>query len=598
MPKIHILPEILANKIAAGEVVERPASIVKELLENAVDARAGHVVVNIEGGGRKRIVVADDGVGMEPDDLFLALERHATSKLASEADLFDIRSLGFRGEAIPSIASVTNLTIESRVRELDVGRRITVQGGIIRNVEEITMQPGTRVTASRLFHNTPVRLKFLKTPQTEMSHITDMFIRTALPLTEIHFRLDVDGKPNLEFPAGASPKDRLYILWGQRLTRRAVSFSSDTVEPRVSGYLILPEDSRTAPRHLYAYVNGRWVRDRLLHKAILDAYRPFLTKGRYPMALLFLDLNPAKVDVNVHPTKAEVRFTDPHRIYNLVVSNIKAALDAHARSEFLPRDVSEVEPWQVGRKQDYHPIRFKEASGGGRNLRGSGGNLHISEPVRPASVPAPRILETSSPQYRLPETSPVPFVKLLAQLGKSYILCETREGLLILDQHAAHERVTYEKLKLGAAGTSVSRQMLLTPEVVELSPKEFARIQDLRENLNAVGLEVRPFGERTIIIRRVPALLKQIDITALINELLDDTADTPPSSDEVGLLDHVLIVMACHGSIRSGQALSREEMETLVRDVLSLDSPLHCPHGRPIWKKITFTELEKELKRR
>ncbi|MBI4777211.1 MAG: DNA mismatch repair endonuclease MutL [Deltaproteobacteria bacterium] len=598
MPKIHILPEILANKIAAGEVVERPASIVKELLENAVDARAGHVVVNIEGGGRKRIVVTDDGMGMEPDDMFLALERHATSKLATEADLFDIRSLGFRGEALPSIASVTNLTMESRVRELDVGRRITVQGGVIRTVEEITMQPGARITASRLFHNTPVRLKFLKSSQTEMGHITDMFIRTALPLTEIHFRLDVDGKPNLEFPSGASPKDRLYILWGRQLAQRAVAFSSDTGDPRVSGYLVPPEDSRTAPRHVYAYVNGRWVRDRLLHKAILDAYRPFLTKGRYPMALLFLEVNPARVDVNVHPTKAEVRFTDPQRIYHLVVSNLKTALDAHARSELLPRDVPEIEPWQVGQKRDYHPIRFQEASGGDRNLRGSRSNLHISEPARPAVVPAPRVPETSSPQYRLQESSSLPLVKVLGQLGKSYILCETREGLLIFDQHAAHERVTYEKLKLDAAKTSVSTQMLLTPEVVELSPKEFARIQDLRENLNAVGLEVRPFGERSIIVRQVPALLKQVDVTALINELLDDTAETPPASGDAGPLDPVLIVMACHGSIRSGQALAREEMETLVREVLSLDSPLHCPHGRPIWKKITYTELEKELKRR
>ena len=593
MPKIHVLPEILANKIAAGEVVERPASIVKELLENAVDARSGHVVVNVDGGGRKRIIVTDDGVGMEPDDMFLALERHATSKLTSEADLFDIRSLGFRGEAIPSIASVTNMTIESRVRELEVGQRITIQGGVIRNVEEISMQPGTRITASRLFHNTPVRLKFLKTPQTEMSHITDMFIRTALPLSEIHFRLDVDGKPNLEFPSGASPKDRLYILWGQRLTERAVSFSSDTDEPRVSGYLVPPEDSRTAPRHLYAYVNGRWVRDRLLHKAILDAYRPFLTKGRYPMALLFLDVNPAKVDVNVHPTKAEVRFTDPQKIYHLVVSTIKAALDAHVRSDFLPRDFPEVEPWQVGQKQDYQTIPFKGASGGRRNMRPSGGELHISEPVRPAPVP-----DTSSSQHRFPETPPLPFAKVLGQLGKSYILCETREGLLIVDQHAAHERITYEKLKLDVAGTFVPRQMLLSPEVMELSPREFTRIQDLRENLKAAGLELRPFGERSVVIREVPALLKQVDVPALINELLDDLTDTPSSSDEAGMLERVLIVMACHGSIRSGQSLSREEMETLVRDVLSLDSPLHCPHGRPIWKRITFTELEKELKRR
>jgi len=610
--RIRVLPEALANKIAAGEVVERPASIAKELLENAVDAEARSIFVQLEAGGRKRIRVVDDGAGMEPDDLFLALERHATSKISREEDLYSVRSLGFRGEALPSIAAVSLMELESRVREREVGRRIRVDGGVVRKVEEISMQPGTRVTVSNLFHNTPARRKFLKSVETETAHVLDAFTRTALSLPNVHFRMDVDGRGNMDFPPCSSVKERLHLLWGREITERLLELSSGPETPRLHGYLVPPEISRTAPRYLFTYVNGRWVRDRWLHGAVLEAYRPFLTKGRYPLAALFLEVDPQAVDVNVHPSKAEVRFRSPRDIRELLVSAVRGALTRRGRASLAYRQ----DPWEGAfePRSETRPAPFprnrssRELSNGTRgfprrwNVSESGSSTALSQVEQPFPEVAPEALSVSrrfhENDLHPPAAAALQEPRVLGQLANRYILCEAAEGLLIVDQHAAHERILFEALKKGLEAVPAPRQLLAIPRVLELGPSEFQQWTLVQPILEAAGLELHPFGERTLMVRDVPVLLEHVDVGALVEELLDTLEDDSRREIVHEPLDRVLAVMACHASIRSGQALMQEEMSRLVRDLTNLPGPFHCPHGRPIWKHISYEYLERELKRR
>ncbi len=592
MPKIKLLPDILANKIAAGEVVERPASVLKELLENAVDAGADRIFAAVEGGGRKNITLVDNGCGMEPDDMLLAIERHATSKLIREEDLFAVRSLGFRGEALPSIASVSRLTLESRVADRETGQRILVEGGTVRNVEEIAMPVGTRISASRLFYNTPVRLKFLKSVSTEMQHVADGFIRTALACPDIRFELRVDGKKAMEFPKGTTLRDRLVFLWGRAIAGRTLDFSSGAGLPRVSGLLAPPEISRTAPRHLYVYVNGRPVKDRLIHKAVLDAYRPFLSKGAYPLAVLLLETDPAEVDVNVHPAKAEVRFRSPSKLYDLVVRAVEGGLASETPDGIAATrsrsSTGRAPDW--GRRPGDGMPRFAAVP-----ARPIEGRRH--EVREPAASPVPAQPEESVEQLRLPSMEPAPLLKVIGQLGKSYILLETDEGLLIVDQHAAHERIVYHRLKNSLAQGPVPRQALVSPAILDLTPRESLVLKDLREELGAAGIELEPFGETTYLVRTIPAVCAGLEATVVVRDVLARIEGPSQRREGGSAMEHVLASMACHGSVRSGRALNQLEMEALVEDLMALKGPHHCPHGRPVWKRVDYPEILRDLKR-
>ncbi len=603
MTRIRILPESLANKIAAGEVVERPASVVKELVENSLDAGATKISVEVLGGGKQEITVVDNGSGMGHDDAILSLERHATSKIADDGDLFAIKTLGFRGEALPAIASVSHLEIVSCRPRDTVGTRVWAEGGVIRDVREMAVRPGTTVTVSRLFYNTPARLKFTRGADTEFDHIESVFVRMALAHPEIHVRLYHDDKEIFDFPPSKDIDSRLRALWGTEVAERLIGIDTQTSEPvRVHGFLSPPDISRSAGRHVHTFINGRWVNDPLVRNAVFAAYRPFLTKGRYPLAAIFLELDPGRVDVNVHPTKNEVRFAASHAVYEAVRNGVYHAL-LSAPSERLTVPIPS-------------PGTFGFSGQTSRDFpypQGGYPAWKVSEPLTsPLSFPGPLPHEVFPPLSAGPETTgtiafPVPdeetsglahgFI-VLAQLGNAYIVCQASDGLVIIDQHAAHERIVFEKLRRTYSSPTPPPTQTLIPMVLDLSRSDYAAVARATEKLGRLGLTVEPFGGTSIVVKATPAPVPSHEVGDLIAELADSLQGLDPSAEEETFLDRTLMVMACHGSVRARQQLSMEEMKRLVDDLARLDVPLHCPHGRPILTRVTYERIERDLKRR
>ncbi|MBF0453754.1 MAG: DNA mismatch repair endonuclease MutL [Magnetococcales bacterium] len=622
-PEIHVLSEVLANQIAAGEVVERPASVVKELVENSLDAGATQIEVRIEQGGKKLIRVSDNGCGMTAAQSRLSLERHATSKIRSVDDLFRIRTMGFRGEALPSIASVSHLTLESRVASEVDGVQLTLQGG--KNLEEsrVVLLAGTRITVRNLFFNTPARLKFMRAERTESAHISDFLQRVALANPHVGFLLFINGKESLTLRIGSDDREmerRLGTILGGDFANNCLTLDCQQEQVRVSGWLGLPTLHRGSGAAMHLFVNDRWVRDKVLTHAVREAYRDLMPRDRYPVVAVFIDLPPDQVDVNVHPAKQEVRFHHRNFIHSLVKRSLAEALaemgcrtyhhplidqqdngspptassfsalgENPSVSADLPAAVSQPAHWDA-------PV-FSQASSSSRPKSGGGGATKVSERwggAAPSSRPLSEESTTTPSLFR----SHGPLGRALAQVHGTYILAQTQEGIILVDQHAAHERIIYEQLKRSHDGSGPQRQMLLIPEVLELSSTEADRLNRHLKGLARLGLVVEPFGEKAFTVRELPALLGTSSVANLIMDLVTDLEKYGESEALNSQLEKVLTTMACHGSVRANRTMTLEEMNALLRQIEATHFSGQCGHGRPTYITITLPELEKMFGRR
>jgi len=564
MNHIRILAEKVASQIAAGEVVERPASVVRELLDNSIDAGAGRIRVSVEGGGKRQIRVADDGSGMSKDDLLLCVERHATSKIKSVSDLFAIKTLGFRGEALPSIASVSKMDVTSRpVQDLS-GHRLKTAGGRLVSIEETGCPTGTSVMVRDLFYNVPARKKFLRTPGTEMDHITDTFSRWALPYSEIDFRLESNNQTLLHFPATENQRYRLSTLLGRRVADAMLEATEKTDGLEIDAYLAPWEFSRKRGDRVFFYINGRNIRDRYLTRAILEGYGQRLMKGQYPQIAVFMNIDPSEIDINVHPTKQEVRFHNGRIVFQVIVRMIERCLSS-AFKGFLDKEFSGSEP----------PPPFPAGE----------------PPQRPFSTPIPFREEPPEAEPRI--TKDVPLV--IGNLGNTYILCQARDGLLMVDQHAAHERIVYETLKKGLLKGRLQVQTLLIPKELEFSLKEAKILNESSELLSRFGIELEHFGGNTFLLRAIPVLLERVVWEDFLSELVPEIRKSRPEDNRT--IDEILSVMACHGAVRGGHTLTAQEMTHLLSQLLEMDLPSNCPHGRPIFRYLHYQEIEKMFKR-
>ncbi len=559
---IRILPEKVASQIAAGEVVDRPASVVRELIDNSIDAGADRIVLSIEKGGKRAIKVSDNGSGISRDDLLLCVERHATSKIKTVSDLFSVKSLGFRGEALPSIASVSRMQIISRPQDQLVGHRLKIAGGKLIAIEEIGAPAGTIVEVKNLFFNLPARRKFLRAGKTESDYIIDMFSKVTLPYLDINFRLDHDGKTIMNLPSSNQRLHRLSVLMGRKVAESITKAQERNLDMEISAYLAPSEFSRTRGDRLYIYVNDRNIRDRLVTKAIIEGYGQRLMKGQYPQAVVFIKIDPSKIDVNVHPAKQEVRFHNSREVFQIIVSTIEKAL---ARS--------------------FHAFTGKET------IREVG---FVSEPAWNYSQTAESTVAHVKTQVD-ESTIVKEEIQVIGQFGNTYILCQTKEGLLIVDQHAAHERIVYENLKKGLQASKIEAQTLLVPHKIELAMKEKRIILKKGTQLIRFGIELDHFGGNTFLVRSVPAMLRNVQWDSFLSELIAELEKGNLGDDTV--LDKVLTVMACHGAIRAGHRMTNEEMIHLLSQLDEMDLPTNCPHGRPIFKHFTYYEIEKMFKR-
>ena len=572
---IRILPADVASQIAAGEVVERPSSAVKELVENALDAGARAITVTVEEAGRRLIEVADDGSGIPETDLALAVERHATSKLVSAADLFRISTLGFRGEALASIGSVSRLTLTSRTPEASVGARIKVEGGRTGKLEKVGAPVGTVVRVEDLFFNVPARLKFLKQDATERRLIDNLLTRYALAYPWVRFRLADKGTPTLQTSGDGDRRAILASLYGVETARQMleVGFNDDGLS--ISGFISPTSLTRSNRKDITFFVNGRWVQDVALTTALMQAYHTLLMVGRYPMAVVFLEISPEEVDVNVHPQKAEIRFRNPDRVFSFVQRAIRRSLLAYAPVPQMPA----------------------------QNLWGSARSSSAGLDWSIAHSPAGNEQAASiSPQSATVETyqgtlSNLPLLRLIGQIGASYLIAEGPDGLYLIDQHAAHERVLFEKLLAQHDQKNIPSQALLSPVVVTLTPSQTSLLNDQLPILQHFGFEVESFGMNDFQIRAIPVLFGQADPASALRALVEDfEEDEAPLQNEV---EHRIAGRVCKRlAVKAGQVLSLDEQRALLIDLEACQSPRTCPHGRPTMIHLSVDMLERQFGRK
>jgi len=572
MSRIRKLPESLISKIAAGEVIERPFSVIKELVENSIDAGASLIDVDVEDGGRKRMTILDDGLGMSQEEALLALERHATSKLQSEEDLFRIQTLGFRGEAVPSIAAVSHMTLETQSRgSEEPATKIEIQGGEIKKTGLSSLPQGTRITIENLFFNTPARLKFLKSKETEFSHIAAWIESIALSRSDVGFTLKHNGKTEIKTAPRTEVKERIGDILGRDVAEYLHPVSANRGQLRLAGYVSDHRIGSTSAKSLYFFVNGRIVRDRTLQHAVLAAYENLLMKHRYPWAVLYLTVPPEFVDVNVHPTKSEVRFANSSLMHELVREGVRAVLGADR-----------------GRVP---------AVDGELKARLGGGAEDLSEP-RAESDPMTRPVFGRVPQATEPSLAFSSQFRILGQVHSTYLICETPDKLILIDQHAAHERIGFEKLKKQYEDGGIHKQQLLIPQNFDLLPSQCEILKKYLEDLTRVGLEIEFFGGNTFIVRSTPSLLDGTDIVELVRELIESLESFEKLTPLDERIHEVLERMACHRQVRAGDRLSNVEIEALLAEMQSTKFAGQCPHGRPSVLEVPFNEMEKWFKRR
>jgi len=564
VPRIRILPEAVSNKIAAGEVVERPASVVKELMENALDAGSTRVLVDVEKGGCSLIRVSDNGCGMGRDDALLALERYATSKIQTDKDLFAIKTLGFRGEALPSIAAVSRLTLVTNDDPDQPGTEIRVQGGKILRVAQTGAPKGTLVAVEDLFFNTPARRKFLKGISTEMGHIADAVDRISLGWPQVVFELTGNGRTIRQFSPEPRALRRAVEVLGSDLTNSFKEVRHTREDLVINGWVVLPKETRTSSRSIFIYVNGRFVRDRILLHALMEGFRGRLIKGLFPMAILKIQIPEDQVDVNVHPTKNEVRFVRGQWIHDQVTDAVAKALEAAESFSLKPGSGSSPRPMEI-RDQPalYEPIPMSI-------LQKAPGSANVQTPLW--------------------EASQTDLLRVIGQFRESYIVCESKEGLMLIDQHAAHERILFEQIQNSDRPLA---QQLLFPETLEFGFRESRILEKLLPSLNALGMEIEPFGENAFVVKSVPGVLSGTSLMPLIREMVEKAADTGISGSLEVARDHCLAVIACHAAVRAGQILSKEAMADIIDKLHACRNPAHCPHGRPTFIRWTDAFLEK-----
>ena len=589
---IRRLPPELINRIAAGEVVERPASALKELVENSLDAGAGQVAVRLYAGGLERIEVSDDGCGMTPDEMRVALERHATSKLPGDA-IDRVTSFGFRGEALPSIASVSRLTLETRVRGAD-GWRIAVDHGQAAGEGPAALPPGTRIRIEGLFDKVPARRKFLRSPRAEYAACLDAVKRLAMARSDVGFTLEHDGRRILTLQPAEAPT-RVAELLTHELDRHGIGIDCTREGLRLTGVISLPTFNRGVADQQYLFVNARPVKDRLLVGALRAAYRDLIARDRHPIAALFLDVPLEEVDVNVHPAKTEVRFRDPSAVRGLIVGGLRHALDEESGRSAAREQAAAPVMWTTSAVYDANVTRHPRESGGPAAFRKSG------IPAFAGMTTVEERLFTEAPAARAePAVEPVPSYPLgvaRGQVAATYIVAEAEDGLVIVDQHAAHERLVLERMRAARAnvegGGAVARQALLIPEVVDLDEPDCDRLEGAADELAAMGLDLERFGPTAMLVRTVPAALGRTDVAALLADLAAEIAELGGPLSLRDKLDHVAATIACHGSVRAGRILSVAEMNALLREMEVTPRSGQCNHGRPTWVKLGHGEIEK-----
>jgi DNA mismatch repair protein MutL len=601
---IRRLPEHVVNRIAAGEVIERPASAVKELVENSLDANATRIEVHIRDGGKSLITVVDDGIGMTPEELCLAVERHATSKLPQD-DINNIQTLGFRGEALPSIGSVGRLSISSRTTNADAAWRLDIEGGAISELSPSPLSKGTRIELRDLFYATPARLKFLRGDRTESSQVADAISRLAMARPDVSFTL-VDGQ-RTKIKLDAAQDDvldirlrRLSGVMGMKFTENALPIEAEREGMRLTGYAGLPTLNRGNAQMQFLFVNNRSVKDRMLFGAVRGAYTDFLARNRHPLLALFLEIDPAYVDVNVHPAKAEVRFREAGVVRGLIIGALR-----HALAEAGHRASTTVASAALG--------AMRPAKYGGPALRFGQSNLQtvthptpgISEQYiafqSPNEAAVHALGPTAPPTAEMASTTDAedfPLGAARAQVHETYIVAQTEDGIVIVDQHAAHERLVYEKMKSALDDEGVQRQGLLIPEVVELKEDAVNRLVARADEFAELGLILDGFGPSAVIVREIPALLGQVDVTGLICDLADELAELGDSFVLKERLEDVCGTMACHGSVRSGRRLNGEEMNALLRQMEVTPHSGQCNHGRPTYVELKLADIERLFGRR
>ncbi|HEV7290376.1 DNA mismatch repair endonuclease MutL [Sphingomonas sp.] len=593
---IRRLPEHLVNRIAAGEVVERPASALKELVENAVDSGATRITVRLGGGGIELIEVTDDGCGMTPAEMALALERHATSKLPDDA-IDAVTTLGFRGEALPSIASVSRFTVESRPRGADGWSR-TVDNGALAAEGPAALPPGTRVRVEGLFEKVPARRKFLRSTRSEYAACLDVVKRLAMARPEIGFSVEHDGRRVLSVQEGMDRIARVAALTNRDLAANSVGIDFEREGIVLGGVAGLPTFNRGVADHQYLFVNGRPVKDRLLTGAVRGAYAEMLARDRHPVVALFLDVPPDQVDVNVHPAKTEVRFRDPQLARGLIVSGLRRALDGAGHRSVRRPDAAVMGLWTSD--VDRHPRESGGPSPAPASLldaqrswapafAGVTGSVHDRRP----SFIAPPLARAEPAAEPVPAAISYPLGVARGQVARTYIVAEAEDGLVLVDQHAAHERLVLERMRRAVSSGGVASQALLLPEVVELDEPACDRLEARAGELAEFGLELERFGPRAMLVRATPALLGKGDVIGLVTDIADELAAFDSALSLKEKLDHVAATMACHGSVRAGRVLSVAEMNALLREMEVTPHSGQCNHGRPTWVKLAHGDIEK-----
>ena len=581
---IRVLPPEVASQIAAGEVVERPTSVVKELLENALDAGARTVSVNISGAGRTLIQVADDGAGIPADELTLAVERHATSKLVSAEDLFRIATLGFRGEALSSIGSVSRLSITSRTADSPAGARLRVEGGTIGRLEKVGAPVGTMVTVEELFYNVPARLKFLKQEGTERRTIDSLLTRYALAYPQVRFRVSEGKTPSLQTAGDGNRRAILAALYGVDTARQMLDVISAEDGLKLTGFISPVAQTRSNRKEITFFINGRWVQDTPLTTALLQAYHTLLMVGRYPLATLFLDVPPEEVDVNVHPAKAEVRFRNPDRIFSFVQRSVRRAILAFTP---VPQEATQ-NLWGgvPSQPRSIDPLWSLAHAESGVGSRESGGN----PPFTPLTTDDTQLSTDDSLRT-------TPILRLIGQIGATYLVAEGPDGLYLIDQHAAHERVLFEKLMAQHDSRNIPSQTLLTPVVVDLSRSSAELLITQIPFLQHFGFHVEPFGQNSYQVRALPGLFINSDPAAALRALVEDfEEDEAPLQNE---LEAKIAGRVCKRlAVKAGQVLSLDEQRALLNDLEACTSPRTCPHGRPTMIHLSVELLERQFGRK
>ncbi|MFH1158183.1 MAG: DNA mismatch repair endonuclease MutL [Pseudomonadota bacterium] len=585
---IRQLPENLINQIAAGEVIERPAAAVKELVENAIDAGASRIEISIREGGSGTMTVTDDGIGMSAEELSIAVERHATSKLPDD-DLVHISSLGFRGEALPSIGAVSRLTLTSRPRNAPHAdaASITVDCGKKSGVSPAAHPPGTRVEIRDLFYATPARLKFLKSPRTEAQNIREVVERLAMAYPDIRFKLIQDEKIALDLQP-VPRLERLQHLMGREFAENALTIDADRDGVRLTGYAGLPTLNRGTSQYQFFFVNGRPVRDKLVIGAVRGAYADVLAGDRHPMLCLFLDVPPDLVDVNVHPSKAEVRFQDSALVRGMIVGGLKHALAGaghRASTTVAGQALGAIQPpsWDG---------QYRQSQTSYKHLKGMAGVPYTGDYYALSGLEAEPGVRGHVHEVQAGDNK-FPLGAACAQVHETYIVAQTADGIVLVDQHAAHERLVYEKMKKALAAGGITRQSLLLPEVVEIDEISVERLLSRRQELEELGLSIEGFGKGAVVVQEVPVLLGEMNIRKLVRDLADDIAAFGQTMTLKEKLEKVCSTMACHGSVRSGRRLTLDEMNALLRQMEKTPHSGQCSHGRPTYVELKLNDIEK-----